>query len=483
MIFNNSFKVGFFWISISLITLFLIIYQVNLKVSLLFMITIIATFLFLKRMETFSDYLNPYYLFVIFSLIAFQLKFLINYLKPSMMNFTIYPVNFLYNESDFILSFLYFILGYFAFILGFGKARIKFRSKTLILKEINKSRRKIPPLSKLLAINIAFSIINCILMFKFQIGLLLGKTPIVGFKIVGILFYFFLFGSQLLLLLYIYSSIKKSNYIHIIISLSLLFFGALISVLNYSKSGFFTALFALFVVILSLKDYLKKIPRVLKISALFSFILFITLFPLIQEYRFISLRKGTERELSSLFHFAEVAMNSNIDYEKAFWAIVRRVGGFDSFLPIIAYGRTNNLLSITDFIRYFNKRESSDYALFYRTNIMGVKSETGFEISIWSFFYIYFGIFGIIFGMFLWGKLNKFLFRLVKNIIFINDFYGVPLLFIYLMWFLGTTFGFGPDTPNMAIKTFVAAIFIFLFWTRIFGFKLKLQLGSNKDYL
>lgn len=462
---------------LGLVIFFNVLYQQDIRVTLIFYGSVFFTFLLLRQVKKALDYLNPLTLFLIISFLAFQLKFYVYYLNPSKMYFTNSPINFYYDESDFHFTFLYFILGYFSFILGYSRFGNKNQPSTSILRKISGHTGRIPRLSTLMAINIIFLILSSILMYKFQIGLLFGEAPVLGFKIVGIIYYFFVYGSHFLFLLYIYASFRNKNYFHIFFSLSLLFTTTFIGASSYSKAGFLVAFLILLSIILSLKQFHKKIPNVIYISALLSLGFFIALYPLIQLYRFAGLGMDISRGISSLPLLFAVAKDIEVSISQVFWDIFSRVSGFGSLLSIVAYEKDAELLNVSDFFQYFLGNESSDYALFYRINIMGVLHETGFELTLWGFLYIYFGVYGIVLGMFLWGKLNRFLFRIIREIYCTNYVYGMTLLFLYLIWFLGITFGFGPNTPWMALKVFVATIFLFVFWTKVFSFTPKLRYG------
>lgn len=95
-----------------------------------------------------------------------------------------------------------------------------------------------------------------------------------------------------------------------------------------------------------------------------------------------------------------------------------RVGGFDYLFPITIYGRNHYLLSFWDI---FNPNKGGN---FYKCDILGLnpKFNIGFSHTLWGVFYMHLNIVGVIFGMFLWGKINRFLFEILKKLIYIKIF-------------------------------------------------------------
>lgn len=470
----------------ALLSIILFAYSYSWEVYLLFLSSTLITFIVMvKYVKRPFDFVDPIVIFMILSLIAYQIKYYICDVNPSLLFFfNDSNVNFQYEKADYLTTIIYQFIGWIGFIAGYLmiSSKIRFFNYNNVVRKIKK-----PNLSNILIVNILFSVIAFIVQYKYKIGLLLEESPILTMKLTGIIFYFFIFGSGFLFLLYINSAVRSNERLHIVASFTMLFISTFLSVMSFSKAGFLSTFIILLIMAVLLKED-GKIPAYIKLSAIAALLLFLALFPVIQLYRFSGLESGIERGFK-MFPLLIKVITDNFSYDlisTGFIAVFQRIPGFDVLLPIVAYGKNEHLLSMADFIKYLMGSETSDYANFFKIEIMGVSpmNPTGFEITLLGFLYIYFGAVGIAVGMFLWGILNKILFGIIKRFYFSNPLFGFPILSIYITSFIGVTFGFGGNTIFMTSKTFIATVFLLIFWMKYFGkngqYVYRLNFSSGK---
>ena len=441
-------------------------------------VVLIVAFCFVFTIETIKkqslhpiEFLSPLLIFIVISFITYPLKFLVYSFDPSQFFFfdvawqsNLWQLNFNFSQDDCYLTFLIFLIGFFSFYLGYRiKTNINSRS-TLDDRKI-KTVIKIPSLNTLLVISILFTFIIYILQFKLGIGKLFATPIKLPFKIVGITYYIFFTSQALLLNLYFFTSIEREKKIHIFLASFMVLVVVGFSMINLSKAGLLYPILIFIVLFVLNKDKMGKYSKKLLFTAIGLILLFFALYSCLATYREITLKHGLVGGTESLKFFIP-NVNVSLDGLKA---IFSRLGGLDVMLPIVSYGKDNALFSGNDLLALISGADSKDYFLMYK-NILGLPPEriSGFEISLMGFLYMYFRIGGIIIGMFLWGKFNRFIFEIVKRIYLKSFSFGASLFVIYIQWFVYTTFGFGPNTHKMAVNIFLANVVIFLLWKTLF---------------
>jgi hypothetical protein len=306
-----------------------------------------------------------------------------------------------------------------------------------------------------------------ILQFKLGIGRIFVSLPKIAFKIVGITYYIFFTSQALLLPLYLFASIERNQIIHIFLAFLMVLVVVVFSLMNLSKAGLLYPIFIFIVLFVLNKDKTGKYPKKLFIIIIGLILLFFALYSGIATYREITLGHGSGGGIESLRFFIQ-----SVDVRRSLNkldAIFSRLGGLDVMLPIVSYGKDHALFSGIDLLNLIFGDNTKDYFLIYK-NILGLPPEwtSGFEVSLMGFLYIYFRMGGIIIGMFLWGKFNRFIFEIIKGVYLKSYSFGASLFVIYIQWFIFTTFGFGPNSHKMAVNSFLANVFIFLFWKTLF---------------
>jgi len=438
-------------------------------VVLLFAFSLVFTIEMIKK-QSFHPigFLSPLFVFIIISFLTYPLKFLLYSFNPLQFFFFVdrLPINFNFSEYDYYITFLIFLIGFFSFYFGYIiKTNTNYRS-TLNYRKI-KATIKIPTLNILMLISIFLTFMVYILQFKLGIGRIFVSSPKIAFKIVGITYYIFFTSQALLLSLYLFASIERNQIIHIFLASLIVLVVVGFSLMNLSKAGLLYPIFIFIVLFILNKDKTGKYPKKLFIIIIGLILLFFALYSGIATYREITLRHGSGGGIESLRFFIQ-----SVDVRRSLNkldAIFSRLGGLDVMLPIVSYGKDHALFSGIDLLNLIFGDNTKDYFLMYK-NILGLPPEwtSGFEVSLMGFLYIYFRIGGIIIGMFLWGKFNRFVFDIIKGIYLKSYSFGASLFVIYLQWFIFVTFGFGPNSHKMAVNSFLANVFIFLFWKTLF---------------
>ena len=133
--------------------------------------------------------------------------------------------------------------------------------------------------------------------------------------------------------------------------------------------------------------------------------------------------------------------------------------------PITIYGRNHYLLSFWDI---FNPIKGGN---FYKCDILGLdpKINVGFSHTLWGFFYLRFKIIGVIFGMFLWGKINRFIFKIFKKYCLHKDVFAIAFWASYLPCFYFSTFD--GNLIYFGVKWFIGIIITFFFWEKILSIR------------
>ncbi|MFA4932325.1 MAG: O-antigen polymerase [Caldisericia bacterium] len=428
-------------------------------------------------------FLSPLFVFTAISFLTYPLKLILYSSNPSQFFFFVdqLPITFIFAEHDYYITFLIFLIGFFSFYFGYiMKANTNCRSTSNCRKI--QATTKIPTLNMLMLISSFLTLTVYFLQFKLGIGRIFVSPPEVAFKIVGITYYIFFTSQALLLPLYLFASIERHQRVHIFLAFLMVLVVVASSLMNLSKAGLSYPIFILAVLFVLNRDKTGRYPKKLFIIIIGLVLLFFVLYSSIGAYRQVALEHGSGGGIESLRIFIQsIGVNVNVGVSKV-GAIFSRLGGLDVMLPIVSYGKDHALFSGSDLARLIAGDNAKDYFLMYK-NILGLPPEwkSGFEITFMGFLYMYFRIGGIIVGMFLWGKFNRFIFEIIKGIYLKSYAFGASLFVIYIQWFILTTFGFGPNTHKMAVNSFIADVFIFLLWRTLFriGF-IRLRVCSSE---
>jgi hypothetical protein len=447
--------------SLSLISLFWIDSS-KIGVVLLFTFSVLFTLEKIRKICYSKDLLSPLFIFITISFIAFPVKFLFYFIKPSEMFFEKLraPINFNYSGYDFYITFLVFLLGYFSFILGYKRFGTRYKISTWSSKQAKKII-VVPNLNKLMFLCCLILFLEFYIKFKFGIGFLLIEPPKVGFRIVGITYFFFLCSRLFLITLYVYVSFIKRANSHILLSITILLFMAILEAIGLSKIGLIYGFFILVVVSLLLKEKRGRFPRAIPILAVCFILAWIVVFPVIEAYRFTPMMVERHVKFSNAQLLVQYIGHIPEYTSESLNRALTRISGFDQLLPIIAYGKDHALLNLSALSDSYNG------GTLYKSDILGFHPEEpiGFAHTLWGVFYIHLGLVGVILGMFLWGKLNRLLYETTRKIYFRNNAYGAALWPLYLMWFLFNTFdGY---LFYFGMRYFIAIVFVFLFWKNV----------------
>jgi hypothetical protein len=430
-------------------------------------------------------FLSPLFVFIVISFLTYPLKLILYSFNPLQFFFFVdqYPITFNFSEYECYITFLIFLIGFLSFYFGYITRTNTNSRSTSNYREI-RATEKIPSLNMLMLISSFLTFMVYILQFKLGIGRIFVSSPEVGSKIVGITYYIVFTSQALLLPLYLFASIERHQRIHIFLACLMVLVVVGFSLINLSKAGLLYPIFILAVLFVLNRDRTGRYPKKLFIVIIGLVLLFLVLYSSMGIYRQVALQHGSGGGIESLGIFIQsVNVNIGVGVSKM-EAIFSRLGGLDVMLPIVSYGKDHALFSGSDLLRLIVGDNTKDYFLMYK-NILGLPPEwkSGFEITLMGFLYTYFRIGGIVMGMFLWGKFNRFIFEIIKGIYLKSYAFGASLFVIYIQWFILTTFGFGPNTHKMAVDSFIADVFIFLLWRTLFRIKfIKPKVCNGENY-
>lgn len=411
------------------------------------------------------DYISPFKIFVIFTFIGFPLKMLISYISEDFLFFKNFPVNFSLSTLDYFKTFAVFLVGYVAFVLGY---------KTRFFKEIKKYR---VPLSVnnlirqtnsnlLMVLSAFFLIIDFYFKVKFKVGLLLVEPEI---QFSGYILFFNVFSKLFISSIYfIRSFLKENNYFHKSASSIILLSIGVLENITMTKGGFVQVLLIILSVLFVIKFKKGLYPKSFMKMIIFVFVAILLLFPVIEVYRqeYMILGEGS----LSLFNlagafFSEDISNISSYIPMIFSRVLSRVLGFEQLLPVVAYFKDQEF-----FLNFYTPLiENINYAPgeFYKSEILGLPLDQpgGFAATSWAFFYINFGIVGIFLFMFIWAKIIRYSFSLIKRIGYHNPEIVAGVLPIYLMWFYIMTI---EGVFAYATKYLIGFVCVIVFWCIFF---------------
>lgn len=449
-----------------------IFYNFNMEVIFFFTIAIIFLLETIRKIRYTLEFISPLFTFTIISFIAFPIKYLYYSFASSKLFFVKehFLIGFDYTNSDFRFTLLIFVIGYFSFVIGYKTTVFrKITSRLFSYKGIYDIK---PKLSNLMVLLFLIMLCNYVIQFKFNIGRIFGNSIVSIPLVSGLVYYIFSLSLNFLLPIYLYIAIKQKKSYHFFVAILMFLLLFLFSIMNLSKSGLIYPILVCIIVSILIKEKIGKLPRNVFYVTIVLIAFLTIMFPIIATLREATLNNGLIGGQESIV-FLNEGIKSNTDsseffVNKAISALFTRIAGFDVLLPLAAYNRDNDLLNGNDFLNLIFGKQEKDYFDMYRI-ILGVPltNNSGFEITFFGFLYMYFRIYGVAVGMFLWGVFIRILNDMVIKISSRSDVLASGIWPVFIYWFFMLTFGFGPNAGSMAIKTLIAFVFIFLFWKRI----------------